>query len=357
MKIWYVPLEKLEQRMYSQINIQMKESFTRFGIDYEEIVPEYKANQIREGGWVMPAAGHCLFCAQQLALLLQNLVDGNIKDDDIIYFDDLWFPGLESLFYSKHLMKKHFAVYGFIHAGSFTYADFVYPMRSWARDLEKSWFKACDGVFVGTSQTKNDIVECQLIDEKDKIVVTGLPFVVKKDATIVTDKEDIIVFAHRDDPDKKVDDFFRILYMFKQRNPEFKYKVVVTGGGREVRLSTKGLLSSFSEVEFHSNLTKYQYYTLLSKSRVMISTAIQENFGVCTQEALAFNVIPICPNRLSYQYLLPKEFLYDSLEEAVEKMEQYLVNEPLRERKLRSFVHHPYASDFIVQHMLVKNGV
>lgn len=357
MKIWYVPLEKLEQRMYAQINTQMKASFQRFGVDFQEILPEYKADQIREGGWVMPAAGHCLFCSQQLAILLQHLVNGDVGDNDIIYFDDLWFPGLEALFYSKHLMKKHFSVYGFIHAGSFTYADFVYPMSTWARDLERSWFNACDGIFVGTKQTKNDIVECGLIADSDKVVITGLPFNVDTSllSNQVVKKENIIIFAHRDDPDKKVDEFFKLLQLFKKRNFDFKFKVFITGGGRAVRQSTRGLFASIPEVEFCPNLTKQEYYNILQKSKVMVSTAIQENFGVCTQEALAFNVVPICPDRLSYHYLLPKEFLYKTSEEAVIMLEKYIKTGLCA--NLLSLVHHPYASDLIVHRILSANGV
>lgn len=358
MKIFYFPLEQIPQRMYSTVYQKMTKAFEKANLSYEVILPSVDASKIDTGGCVMSGAGHCQWCLEQMAIFMSKLRNGEVKEGDVCYFDDLWFPGLEAIFYATRLMNISIGVYGFIHAGSFTYLDFVYPMQHWARDLEKSWFTASDLIFVGSEQTKKDIIDTKLIAytsgelpgyDSDKIKVTGLPFEVDKSiCEVATKKEDIVIFPHRDDIDKGVDDLLTLILKVRQLYGTARY--IITSGGRPVRESTKALFSSFPEVEFMPDLSKKEYYQLLSKCKVMFSAAIQENFGVCAQEALAFDVAPVCPDRVSYQYLLPTKFLYCNLNDAAAKVANFL-HAP--EKNLERYCHHPYSAELIVYHMLL----
>jgi len=338
----------------------MTEAFEKAGVEYETIAPKLDVSKIDSVGLVMSAAGHCQWCLEQMAIFMSRLRSGEVKSGDCCYFDDLWFPGLEAIPYTAELMNLNIGVYGFIHAGSFTKFDFTNPMSWWARFVEKGWFKFSDLIFVGSQQTKDDMFRVKLIDnneyiygdESDKVKVTGLPFEVDKEKVsqylpnVV--KEDIVVFPHRDDIDKGVPDLLHLILEIKKHTGK-AIRYIVTSGGRPTRQSTQALFKDFPEVEFQPNLSKDEYYKLLAKSKVMFSAAIQENFGVCTQESLAFDVVPICPNRVSYQYLLPGQFLYEDIANAAIKVIEYL-NADI---KCSQFCHHPYSAELIVYHMLL----
>ncbi len=83
------------------------------------------------------------------------------------------------------------------------------------------------------------------------------------------------------------------------------------------------------------------YSRLLHQADIVVSTAIQEFFGIGVIEALYCGCIPILPRRLTYPDLLPAEYhadcLYDSQEELVERLYNALCHyDALRRRDWRS---------------------
>ena len=70
------------------------------------------------------------------------------------------------------------------------------------------------------------------------------------------------------------------------------------------------------------------YLDLLRRGDVTVSTALQENFGIATVEAIRHGCLPLLPNRLSYPELLPEEArdfcLYDSPETLADRLAEVL---------------------------------
>jgi hypothetical protein len=66
----------------------------------------------------------------------------------------------------------------------------------------------------------------------------------------------------------------------------------------------------------------------LKQGVVAVSTAIQENFGIATVEAMRQGCLPLLPKRLSYPEILPAEFhddhLYEDDDDLVEKLSSML---------------------------------
>ena len=74
------------------------------------------------------------------------------------------------------------------------------------------------------------------------------------------------------------------------------------------------------------DLSKEKYFDLLAKSKVVFSSALQENFGYGVLEAVALGCTPVVPNSLSYVEMYPRCFRYDSFSEAVDLILRYLSN-------------------------------
>ena len=66
------------------------------------------------------------------------------------------------------------------------------------------------------------------------------------------------------------------------------------------------------------NLSKEEYYSLLGKSKAVVSYALQENFGFGVAEAVYLGCTPVLPNRLVYPELYPNIKLFDRFDESVD---------------------------------------
>ncbi len=58
---------------------------------------------------------------------------------------------------------------------------------------------------------------------------------------------------------------------------------------------------------------KEEYYRLLSRGDIIISTTLQENFGISVVEGIRYGCYPLLPSRLSYPEILPRTFHYQCL--------------------------------------------
>jgi hypothetical protein len=74
------------------------------------------------------------------------------------------------------------------------------------------------------------------------------------------------------------------------------------------------------------DLTKDEYYKLLAKSKIVVSFALQENFGYGIAEAVYLGCVPIVPNRLVYPEFYSLATLYETYSQCVELVEHVLDN-------------------------------
>jgi len=305
-KVWYFPLEDIEARDYRMFDRQMIEAFEYHNMDYEKIEVDVKANFIKDG-WVMDGPTHAIFCISQAKIFIEKMMKGEVQNGDILFFNDMWHFGLHPIQYAAQLSNIELKYAGYIHAGTFTKYDFAEPMKWWAENMEKSFFKLANLIFVATKQPYNDIVENGLIKDSQKIKVVSHPFDIKvfeKYKNI--QKENIVIFPHRLDPDKRPEEFLDLA----EKMPNYKF--IMTSGGKDIKnyphLQLK--IQLLGNVEIYNNLTKDEYYKIMAKCKVMFSSAVQENWGVATYEAIHLGLIPICPWRCSYPYYLPVSCLY-----------------------------------------------
>ena len=196
----------------------------------------------------------------------------------------------------KYFTKKDVKITGIIHAGSFTDTDFVRDMERWAKNFEDIIFDISDTIYCASNFIKDDIIKKRMVDP-NKLVVTGLPVDYSGlDQHLGQDKENIVIFNGRL-CDEKQPWLFDELTKQVQARVDFPVRFVKTQ---------------------EENLSKEEYYSLLGKSKVIASYALQENFGFGVAEAVYLGCQPVLPNRLVYPELYPNFELFDNFDQSVE---------------------------------------
>jgi hypothetical protein len=291
----YVPLEHIDGRYTVHMDRDIEAYLNAEGLEYVKIMPTTETPSLPEGQF-LNAAFTSKFKALQIAEISAMFESGKINDGDTIFFSDIWFPGIESIAYMKYFTKKDVKITGIIHAGSFTDTDFVRDMERWAKNFEDIIFDISDTIYCASNFIKDDIIKKRMVDP-NKLVVTGLPVDYSGlDQHLGQDKENIVIFNGRL-CDEKQPWLFDELTKQVQARVDFPVRFVKTQ---------------------EENLSKEEYYSLLGKSKVIASYALQENFGFGVAEAVYLGCQPILPNRLVYPELYPNFELFDNFDQSVE---------------------------------------
>jgi glycosyltransferase involved in cell wall biosynthesis len=118
-----------------------------------------------------------------------------------------------------------------------------------------------------------------------------------------------IVWNHRWEYDKQPTLFLKTLIRCMEAGYDFE--VILLGESPPVLSKKyKNLINQLSERIIHYGYveSRKDYFSLLYSGDIVVSTAIQENFGLSIVEAVQCGCFPLLPNRLSYPELIPEEY-------------------------------------------------
>lgn len=134
-----------------------------------------------------------------------------------------------------------------------------------------------------------------------------------------------ILWNHRWDHDKQPTVFLKTL--IRCMDAGYDFEVILLGETPSVPSKKyNNLIDQLSEriVQNGYVQSRDDYFSLLISADIVISTAIQENFGLSIVEAIQCGCFPILPHRLSYPELIPKEYhaevLYHTDEDLFHKL-------------------------------------
>lgn len=304
-KIIYVPLEHIEGRYTVHMDRDILEYFKDNNREYVRIYPEAAGTSTLPEGCFLNAAYTSKFKSMQMAMIAGMYERGEVADDDVFFFSDIWFPGIESIAYMNYFHKVSAKITGVIHAGSFTDTDFVRDLERWAKNLEDIIFDISDKVFCASNFIRDDIIKKRMVDP-NKLVVTGLPVDYSTLQHLNTDaKMDNVIFNGRLCDEKQP-------WLFDELERQVKSRL----GRDDINfIKTQNL-----------NLDKAAYYALLAESKVVVSYALQENFGFGVAEAAYLGCTPVLPNRLVYPELYDQKYLFDQFEQSVDMVCDALTN-------------------------------
>jgi glycosyltransferase involved in cell wall biosynthesis len=310
-RIHYFPLERLEHRYTTHLDDSITEHLMR-KYDASSVYRYYPELNGRETsppppGCFLNAGATCEFKAAQLALLSRAYAEGEVSSGDLLFFSDLWFPGIEMVRYLDHFHGKRTEVRGLLHAGSFTDTDEVRKLERWAAPLENAWLDIADRVFVGSEFMRHDLLQKRSV-APGKVHATGFPLDPLVKVQPRRGKRALVVFTGRDHPEKQP-------HLWQQLKRSFS-----------------------SGVEFvwtmeNGGLSRSDYLELLSHARVIVSFALQENFGFALREAAALGCVPIVPDRLVYPECFADPYRYKTFSDCVWK-----VNDALKDKLVPPFV-------------------
>lgn len=313
-RIILVPIEPLEERYSKQWTVWFECRMIEKGIPYMVVNGEPLTSKIEHGAF-LDVVGTNYWKSCQLRELCRLIHEGVITKNDTILFHDLWFPGLEMLFYIRDGLGIDFKIAGCVHAGTYDPWDFLSKMGmgSWGCHIEQGWFTGVDRIYVATAFHKHLLVargRCL----PSKVCVSGFPIYPQQYADSVM-KENLVVFPHRLDEEKDPEAFDALARRFEGSGFRFA--------------KTKELCS-----------TKQEYYVLLHKAKVAVSCAWQETWGIAMQEAVFADCFPIVPSRLSYAEMYPECFQYNNTVELDQLVEECMEGNPVLEEARRQLKHH-----------------
>ena len=344
MKIFYMGLEPYEGRYTLQLQDWTERVFKQRGIDYV-IVPgttidDSKAISV---GQVLDAHGRSYFGMSQIMNLVQMMRNGEVTNKDIVFFEDMFQPGMESLPYILNQVdEKHRpAIYLRCLAQSIDPDDFVHVwgMSKWMSMYEQMCNEIPNVTILATNEEM--VAHMRIANWKAPIYnISGLSFGKEEVQSRVPNRKPFlerserVVFGARWDQEKQPQFFMDLLVEFKHKHPGVDFTICSGGPLRsnnsfyvdEARhLEKQGLIT------IRENLEKNEYYKILADSRVLFNCALQDWVSNTVSEADALGTNVLYPAYRSF----PETFANDhtrmyipwSMEDATAKLET-LLNKP-----------------------------
>ncbi len=173
---------------------------------------------------------------------------------------------------------------------------------------------------------------CEEIEEKSTIMYPGLSLPGKQPLEHRWKTDDtLVLWNHRWEFDKGPEFFFEVLYELDARAVPFSIALAGENFQTVPRPFIEGKAHFGDRIMQYGYIeSKEEYYSLLSASNIVISTAIQENFGISIVEAVSAGCYPLLPHRLSYPEIIPEQYhsacLYTDEEDLINKLVDIVKN-------------------------------
>jgi glycosyltransferase involved in cell wall biosynthesis len=318
-----VPIEELESRYSAQWANWFHVELCKKGYTTIPIHPSTLRSEIKDGAFLDVVGTHYAK-ASQIQRICQLIDDGTIPRNErvVFLFQDGWFP-VEQLAYIRDGLKCHdWRFVGLFHDGNWDVWDFVTRsnMYVWGEELENAWFKIYDRVVVASEYHERVLLETRIIPNHKIEVIPWKVEVPKELLEYPSKKENIVVFPHRLTEDKQPELFRKLIH--------------------DEKILPKDWIAVRTRDE---KLDKRSYYQLLAKSKVVVSTALLEMFGISMIEAVMLGCYPIVPDRLAYREIFRDPFRYRGYSDLCDKLRDVVT----RDSGFKHIAEHtPFKSQF-----------
>ncbi len=115
------------------------------------------------------------------------------------------------------------------------------------------------------------------------------------------DDQPVVLWNHRWEHDKDPGTFVEAIL----RIADLPFRLILAGEGHNAETYTAPIVDRMGDRVLHAGFAPaHLYSSLLERADLVVSTALQEFFGLSIAEAMACGAVPLVPNRLAYPELL-----------------------------------------------------
>ena len=341
-KLYYMGLEPYKARYTLQLQEWNTAVFDRRGINYIVVPGETLSNdQAIVTGQVLDAHGRTYFGMSQLMNLIRMMKAGELNNEDVVYFEDMFQPGIESLPYILKQIDSSHRPRIFVRclAQSIDPDDFVHVwnMQEFMGHYEKMVDSFVDGVLATNEEM---VMHMKIAGWKAPIYnISGLAFGKEEVQSRVThikpfaDRKYRVVFSARWDQEKQPDFYMDLIEAYFKRHPESILEFCVCSGGwlksnSESYMQRTREMVTAGKLKIYENLEKNNYYNIVNDSRVVFNCALQDWVSNTVSEADSLGCNVLYPAYRSF----PETFSNDhtrlyipwSIDDAINKLEALL---------------------------------
>ena len=346
-KLYYMGLESYKARYTLQLTEWNKRVFEKRGVEVS-YVPGLTLDNSQKivVGQVLDAHGRSYFAMSQMMNLVRLMQQGEVTGEDVVYFEDMFQPGFESLGYIINQVPQELRpkIYVRCLAQAIDPDDFVHV---WGMGKWMSLYE----------QMVNDIVTISgsavLATNEEMVMhmkgagwtapiynISGLAFGksevrerVLGELRPFTDRKHRVGFAARWDQEKQPDFFMDLIEAWHERHPGTAVEFCLFSGAalksnNDSYMARTRDMQAKGRLVIHEDLEKNDYYNLLTDTRVLFNCALQDWVSNTVSEADTLGCNVLYPAYRSF----PESFGNDpdrlyipwSIEDALNKLEKLL---------------------------------
>ena len=350
-KLYYMGLESYEARYTLQLSEWNQRVFDRRGLDVVYVPGDtIDDSQSISVGQVLDAHGRSYFSMSQMMNLVQMMRKGEVTSEDVVYFEDMFQPGFESLGYILNQVPEAMRprIYVRCLAQAIDPDDFVHVwgMSKWMNLYEQmvnDIVKFSGGAVLATNEEM--VAHMRIAGwTADIYNISGLAFGKEEVLERIGGIENIrpfdkrtrrVAFAARFDQEKQPGFFMDLIEMYGQLTTQPCEFAILSGGPLRSNnpefVERARMYEQEGKLKIYDNLSKNQYYELINDSRVLFNCALQDWVSNTVSEADSLGCNVLYPAYRSF----PETFSNDpnrlyvpwSIDDAYHKM-QNLLREP-----------------------------
>jgi len=350
-KLFYCGLESYEARYTLQLTEWNRRVFDRRSLDVVYVPGTTIDNtQSISVGQVLDAHGRSYFGMSQMMNLVQMMRKGEVTSEDVIYFEDMFQPGIESLPYILDQVdaSQRPKIYVRCLAQAIDPDDFVHVwgMSKWMglyEQMVNELVKNSGGAVLATNEEM--VAHMRIAGWTAPIYnISGLAFGKEevleriggsKNIKPFQDRKRRVGFAARFDQEKQPGFFMDLIEMYGYLTTEPCEFAIYSGGPLHSNnpefIDRARMYEREGKLKIYDNLSKNQYYELVNDTRVLFNCALQDWVSNTVSEADTLGCNVLYPAYRSF----PEVFANDpnrlyvpwSIDDAYHKMQQ-LLREP-----------------------------
>ena len=343
-KLFYMGLEPYEGRYTLQLEEWSRRAFQRRDIDWVNVpgttIDNTKAIQV---GQVLDAHGRSYFAMSQMMNLVQMMRNGEVTGEDVVFFEDMFQPGMESLPYIMDQIPAEQRPQVWIRclAQAVDPDDFVHVwgMGKWMSLYEEMCNEFVTGVLASNEEM---VAHMKIANWKAPIYnISGLAFDKTEVALRVgeikpwEERDNRVVFAARFDQEKQPDFFMDMIEEWYGTPGTTDVEFAILQGGPLRSNNPKYIerarkMQERGQLVIYENLKKNHYYDIVNRSKVLFNCALQDWTSNTVSEADALGCNVLFPAYRSFPEIFANDhtrmYVPWSVQDAMNKLQPLLTS-------------------------------